>query len=101
MLRALTRVNDLQQSPDPEAHHVTLDSADGHYRVELLVEGPEQATLRALLLDLMAEDPLGFSRLMEAVRWEVPSELEETALRFRWARLSDMGFPDPESAAGL
>ena len=101
MLRALTRVHDLEATPDPEVSHVTLDSADGHYRIELLVEGPEQAALRALLIDLMAEDPLGFSRLMEAVRWEVPSELEETALRFRWARLSDLGFPDPESAAGL
>jgi hypothetical protein len=65
------------------------------------LEGPEQAALRAILLDLMAEDPLGFSRLLEAVRWELPSELEEVALRFRWARLADLGFPDRETAAGL
>ena len=90
-----------RSSPDPTVEGVTLDSADGRFRIELLVEGAEQAALRALLLDLTAEDPLGFSRLMESVRWEMPSELEETALRFRWARLSDLGFPDPESAAGL
>lgn len=101
MLRSLTRVHDLEELPDPTVEGVTLDSADGRYRIELLVEGAEQAALRALLLDLTAEDPLGFSRLMESVRWEMPSELEETALRFRWARLSDLGFPDPESAAGL
>jgi hypothetical protein len=101
VLRTLTRIHDLEESPDPHVEGVTLDSADGHFRIELLVEGQEQATLRALLLDLMAENPLGFSRLMEALRWEIPSELEETALRFRWARLSDLGFPDPESAAGL
>ena len=101
VLRALTRVHDLEETPDPELSHVTLDSADRHFRIELLAEGPEQDALRSLLLDLMAENPLGFSRLMEAVRWELPSELEETALRFRWARLSDLGFPDPESAAGL
>jgi hypothetical protein len=94
-------VHDLENNPDPPVEGVTLDSADGHYRIELKVEGPEQAALRALLLDLMAEHALGFSRLMEAVRWEVPSELEESALRFRWARLADLGFPDPESAAGL
>jgi len=101
MLRSLAVVHDLEDDPDPPVQGVTLDSADGRYRVEFTVEGGEQAALRALLLDLMAEDPLGFSRLLEAVRWEVPSELEEAALRFRWARLSDLGFPDPESAAGL
>jgi hypothetical protein len=87
MLRSLTRVHDLEELPDPTVEGVTLDSADGRYRIELLVEGADQAALRALLLDLTAEDPLGFSRLMESVRWEMPSELEETALRFRWARL--------------
>ncbi len=101
MLRAFTVVHDLEETPDPHVEGVTLDSADGRYRVEFKVEGPEQAALRALLLDLMAEDPFAFSRLLEALRWEVPSEMEEAALRFRWARLSDLGFPDPESAAGL
>src|SRR5262249_33126821 len=101
MLRAFTVVHDLEENPDPVVEGVTLDSADGHYRVELKVEGPEQAALRALLLDLMAEDPLALSRLLEALRWEVPSEMEEAALRFRWARLSDLGFPDPAAAAGL
>src|SRR4029450_3089600 len=100
MLRAFTVVHDLEETPDPPVEGVTLDSADGHYRVELKVEGPEQAALRALLLDLMAEDPLAFSRLLEAVRWEMPIELEEAALRFRWARLADLGFPDPEAAPG-
>ena len=101
MLRAFTVVHDLEETPDPAVEGVTLDSADGRYRVEMKVEGPEQAALRALLLDLMGEDPLGFSRLLEALRWEVPSEMEEEALRFRRARLADLGFPDPETAAGL
>ena len=101
MLRAFTVVHDLEETPDPPVEGVTLDSADGRYRLELTLEGPEQAALRALLLDLMGEDPFAFSRLLEALRWEMPTELEETALRFRWARLADLGFPDPESAAGL
>ena len=95
MLRAFTVVHDLEETPDPTVEGVTLDSADGRYRIELKVEGPEQAALRALLLDLMGEDPLGFSRLLEAVRWEMPSELEEAALRFRWARLADLGISRP------
>jgi len=101
MLRAFTVVHDLEENPDPDVQGVTLDSADNRYRVEMKVEGPEQAALRALLLDLMAEDPFAFSRLLEALRWELPTAMEEEALRFRWARLSDLGFPDPESAAGL
>jgi hypothetical protein len=101
MLRELTVIHDLEETPDPPVEGVSIDSADGHYRIEFKVEGPEQAALRALLFDLMGEDPLGFSRLLEAVRWELPTELEETALRFRWGRLADLGFPDPESAAGL
>ena len=101
MLRAFTVVHDLEETPDPPVEGVTLDSADGRYRLELTLEGPEQAALRALLLDLMGEDPFAFSRLLEALRWEMPTEMEETALRFRWARLADLGFPDPESAAGL
>jgi hypothetical protein len=68
LLRAFTVVHDLEETPDPHVEGVTLDSADGHFRIELKVEGPEEAALRALLLDLMGEDPLGFSRLMEAVR---------------------------------
>jgi hypothetical protein len=101
MLRELTVIHDLEETPEPATEGVTIDSADGHYRIEFKVEGPEQAALRALLFDLMGENPLAFSRLLEAVRWELPSELEETALRFRWGRLADLGFPDPESAAGL
>lgn len=101
MLRAFTVVHDLEETPDPPVEGVTIDSADRRYRIEMKLEDPEQAALRVLLLDLMAEDPFGFSRLMEAVRWEVPSELEEVALRFRWARLADLGFPDREAAAGL
>ncbi|HSP18222.1 MAG TPA: DUF6178 family protein, partial [Myxococcaceae bacterium] len=101
LLRAFTTVHDLEETPDPDVHGVTLDSADRRYRIEMNVEGPEQAALRTLLLDLMGEDPFGFSRLIESVRWELPSELEEIALRFRWARLTDLGFPGPEAAAGL
>jgi len=101
MLRAFTVVHDLEDNPDPHVEGVTIDSADGHFRIEMKVEGPEEAALRALLLDLMGEDPFAFSRLMEALRWEMPSELEEAALRFRWARLADLGFPDREAAAGL
>ncbi|MBL8949537.1 MAG: hypothetical protein JNK82_02085, partial [Myxococcaceae bacterium] len=57
--------------------------------------------LRQLTMDLMAQSPFELSRFLEAVRWELPSELEETAYQFRSARLQDMGFPPMEEAVKL
>src|SRR5439155_17188385 len=57
------------------------------------VEGVELAALRTLLNDLFAQNPFETARLIEAIRWELPSELEEIAYRFRAARLADLGFP--------
>jgi hypothetical protein len=102
LLRETTAIHDLEEEPDFHVEGLTLDSADGRYRVEFLAEdAADQSTLRALLLDLMARDALGLSRLLEAVRWELPSELAEVAHRFRTARLGDLGFPAPETARAL
>src|SRR5262249_46692142 len=38
---------------------------------------------------------------LEATRWEVPGEMEESAYRFRTGRLQDLGFPPIEEAARL
>src|SRR5205085_1201858 len=51
------------------------------------------AALRTLIGDLFARNPLEAARLIESTRWEVPTELEETAYQFRAARLEDLGFP--------
>ena len=56
------------------------------------------SALRAILNDLIAENPFESVRLFEATRWEIPSELEEAAYRFRTARLQDLGFPTLETA---
>jgi hypothetical protein len=102
VLRNTTVIHDLEEEPDLHVEGLTLDSADGRYRVEFQAESAaDQSTLRTLLLDLIAADPLGLSRLLESARWELPSELEEIALRFRTARLADLGFPEPETARSL
>jgi hypothetical protein len=102
LLRETTVIHDLEEETDLHVEGLTLDSADGRYRVEFLGEdAADQSTLRALLLDLMDRDALGLSRLLEAVRWELPSELEEVAHHFRTARLADLGFPAPETARAL
>jgi hypothetical protein len=102
LLRAHTVIHDVEEEPDLHTEALTLDSADGRYRVEFLAEdSADQSALRTLLLDFMAADALGLSRLLESARWALPSELEELAYGFRTARLTDMGFPDPEMARSL
>jgi hypothetical protein len=98
MLREFTQLYDLEENPDANPDGVTMETPEGRYLLELKVEGAELAGLRAILNDLIAENPFESVRLMEAIRWEMPSELEETAYRFRSARLEDLGFPTLESA---
>ncbi|MGO9766834.1 MAG: DUF6178 family protein [Myxococcaceae bacterium] len=102
LLREHTTIHDLEEEPDLHVEGLTLDSADGRFRVEFRAEqSVDQTALRALLLDFMAHDALGLSRRLESARWALPSELEEVAYNFRNARLSDLGFPDPETARSL
>ncbi|HYQ80837.1 MAG TPA: DUF6178 family protein, partial [Anaeromyxobacteraceae bacterium] len=93
------RIHDLESDPDPEvAGDRILRTPEGRYVLEFLVEGADYAAVRALLDDLYAEDPLETARRLESVRWEMRSELEESALRWRSARLADLGYPDLEEA---
>jgi len=66
--------------------------------VEFLVDGVEYVAVRGVLDDLYAEDPFMATRLLSAIRSDLPSELEETALRWRTGRLADLGFPSVEEA---
>ncbi len=101
LLRAFVTVHDLEENPDVNPAGVTMESPEGRYLLELHVEGVELAALRLLLGELFARDPFETVRLLEATRWELPSELEEIAYRFRSGRLADLGFPLAEDAAAI
>lgn len=101
LLREFTVVHDLEENPDVHPEGVTMETPEGRYLVEFKVEGAELAGLRSILNDLIAENPFEAVRLMEAVRWEVSSEMEEAAYQFRSARLQDLGFPTLEDATSL
>ena len=101
-LREFILIHDLEENPDVHVEGVTLETPEGRYLVEFKgVEGPELAALRSILNDLIADNPFEAVRFLEATRWEVPGELEETAYRFRSGRLQDLGFPALEEAARL
>jgi Family of unknown function (DUF6178) len=101
-LRRILRVHDLNEEPEPAVQEPggTYRTPEGRYLVELL-EGTDYAMAKGLLDDLYAEDVLGTTRLLESLRWEVPTELEEAARRWRDGRLRDGGFPDLEEAAAF
>ncbi len=102
MVREFTLIHDLEENPDVHVEGVTLETPEGRYLVEFKgIEGPELAAMRSILNDLIADNPFEAVRFLEATRWEVPGELEESAYRFRTGRLQDLGFPALEEAARL
>jgi hypothetical protein len=99
VLRTTLRLHDLEEDPDPEltSDHF-MRTPEGKYVVEFLADGVEYTAVRGLLDDLFAEDPFGATRLLASIRWDAPSELEETALRWRTSRLADLGYPALDEA---
>jgi hypothetical protein len=99
LLRETLVVHDLEQDPDPElSTDRFLRTPEGKFLVEFAVEGAEYVAVRGLLDDLYADDPFQASRLISSIRWDLPSELEEAALRWRAGRLADAGYPSREEA---
>jgi hypothetical protein len=99
MLRETLVVHVLEEGVDLDIQSDrVIRTPDGRYAVEFVPEGAEYSALRGLLDDLYSDDPFGAGRLLAMLAWEAPSELEETALRWRTGRLADLGIPSLEEA---
>ncbi len=99
VFRSTLRIHELEQDPDPAiASDRFMRTPEGKFVVEFQVDGTEYAAVRGLVDDLYAEDPFKATRLLSAIRWELPSDLEEEALRWRNGRLADLGYPSADEA---
>ena len=101
LLRATTVVHDVDEEGNTDFDGMAIETPEGRYLIEIGLEGVEGHTVQTLVNDLIAQNPFEASRFFEATRWEMPSELEEIAYRFRQGRLEDLGFPPIEEALSL
>lgn len=93
-----------QIPPEDEERETTARAMtpDGFYLLEL--KNPDQAykVHPFALLDAMYQyDPTATHRLMSEVRVDLPTQIEEEALRFRTSRMEDLGFATPAEAIAL
>jgi hypothetical protein len=101
VLRHELTVHELgDDNPDPDLTHPgsTYRTPEGRYLIEFNRGDEHYPQLKALLDDLYAVEVLGTTRMLESLRWEMPTELEESERRWRTGRLRDQGIPELEEA---
>lgn len=102
LLRGIVQIYDLEEDGEPgDVDGVIQNTPEGRFTLVYPTDGAEYTSARRLIDDLYTEDPFQAGRLLYSVRWELHSELTESALRWRNARLADLGFPSKEEAASL
>ncbi|MCL2626534.1 MAG: DUF6178 family protein [Cystobacterineae bacterium] len=99
IFRRAVHIKPADEPEDPTLEF--LEMGEGGLRLEFLLKGNSQHVLRRIAEIWMGKNALEFSRFLEAVRWNLPSESEEAAFSFRNARLEDLGFPPRERAVSL
>jgi hypothetical protein len=83
---------------EPPAGARTLD---GQFYFRARGGGDDLEDVEAVLDALFREDYWTYFRLLQGAMWELPSETEEWALRWRAGRLQDLGFPAWEEAMAI
>jgi hypothetical protein len=94
---------DTDQVPPMNKENVKIRAMtpDGFYLLELKAEMVLKIHPFTLLDALYQYDPTAAHLLLSEVRVELPSQIEEEALRFRSGRINDLGFAPPDEAAIL
>jgi hypothetical protein len=71
---------------------------EGQFYFRALHEGDDVVPIVTLLRGLFESSYWTYFRVMQGVVWELDSDLEEWALRWRTGRLQDLGFPPWDEA---
>jgi hypothetical protein len=90
------RANDDDWQPPAGA-----ETLDGQFFFQALGEGDDVAAVTGMLRTLFERDYWSYFRLLQSVIWELGTETEEWALRWRSGRLEDLGFPSWEEAMSI
>ena len=93
-----------QVPPEDETRETTARAMtpDGFYLLELKMPDLALKVHPFALLDAMYQyDPTATHRLLSEVRVDLPTQIEEEALRFRSGRMEDLGFAGPSEAIAL
>ncbi|MCX5869964.1 MAG: DUF6178 family protein [Deltaproteobacteria bacterium] len=91
-----------QVPPEDEGNETPrATTPDGFYLLDLKTDLALKTHPFNLLDALYQYDPLAAHRLLSDVRVDLPTQIEEEALRFRNGRMQDIGFVPPEEAAVL
>ena len=92
---------DLVPEEDEENDTPRAATPDGFYLLDVKYEGVLKTHPFSLLDALYQYDPSASHRLLSDTRVDLPTQIEEEALRFRNGRMQDIGFAPPEEAAVL
>jgi len=94
---------DTDQVPQEEEENgkARAMTPDGFYLLELKTEMALKIHPFTLLDAMYQYDPTGTHQLLSQVRVDLPTQIEEEALRFRNNRMQDLGFVTPDEASVL
>lgn len=74
---------------------------DGLYYIEPLCDEEKYLLVKELLTGIFSKDQNLYTRLVEGMRQELYSHLEEDMYRFRSSRITELGFYEYEEAIGV
>lgn len=97
-VRARARVTLKPSGDDSWEPPVGAHTLDGQFYLEPLRDEDDFVDLLTLLRVLFEHDYWVYYRLLQGAQWELESDAQEWALRWREGRLQDLGFPPLEDA---
>jgi hypothetical protein len=89
---------DEKEGWDPQPGAQTID---GQFYYMARDDNDDIASISQLVRELFAHDYWTYFRMMQATMWELDSDSEEWALRWRTGRLQDLGFPPWDEAMSI